>query len=318
MRNKPVDVVVVGELNVDIILNKIEGFPVVGKEIIANTMGVTLGSSSAIFASNLSALSVNVAFIGRIGNDNFAKVVIDSLNRSHVDTSHIVISATSSTGSTIVLTSAQDRANGTYPGAMNELCIEDIDFRFLSGARHLHFSSYFMQPGIRKDVTTLFRKARELGLTTSLDTQWDPDEKWDIPLRELLPFVTLFMPNAQELQHITRTGSIEEGISILQPYSNHIIVKNGSNGAMAWDGREIIVQPAFRNDNPVDTIGAGDSFNAGFIKGFINGEPVRKCLELGALTGAISTTRAGGTGAFESPGTITEIASKKFNYHFRP
>ena len=165
MSNKPVDVVVVGELNVDIILNKIEGFPAVGKEIIANTMHVTLGSSSAIFASNLSSLSANVAFIGRIGNDNFAKLVIDSLTRRHVETSHIVTSATSSTGATIVLTYDQDRANVTYPGAMNELCIDDIDFRFLSGARHLHFSSYFMQPGIRKDVTTLFRKARELGLT---------------------------------------------------------------------------------------------------------------------------------------------------------
>jgi len=318
MSNKPVDVVVVGELNVDIILNKIEGFPAVGKEIIANTMHVTLGSSSAIFASNLSSLSANVAFIGRIGNDNFAKLVIDSLNRRHVETSHIVTSATSSTGATIVLTYDQDRANVTYPGAMNELCIDDIDFRFLSGARHLHFSSYFMQPGIRKDVTTLFRKARELGLTTSLDTQWDPDEKWDIPLRELLPFVTLFMPNSQELLHMTRAGSIGEGIRILQPFANHIIVKNGSNGAVAWDGQNLIEQPAFMNDNPVDTIGAGDSFNAGFIKGFINGEPVRKCLELGALTGAISTTKAGGTGAFESPETVSEIASEKFNYHFRP
>ncbi len=309
---------VVGELNVDIILNKIEGFPSVGKEIIANTMHVTLGSSSAIFASNLSTLAANVAFIGRIGNDNFAKVVIDSLNLMHVNTRHIVISSTSSTGATIVLTYDQDRANVTYPGAMNELCIDDIDFRFVSGARHLHFSSYFMQPGIRNDVTTLFRKARELGLTTSLDTQWDPDEKWDIPLRELLPFVSLFMPNAQELQYMTHTGSIEEGIRILQPFANHIIVKNGNKGAVAWDGKDIITQPAFRNDNPVDTIGAGDSFNAGFIKGFINGEPVRKCLELGALTGAISTTRAGGTGAFASPETVSEIASEKFNYHFIP
>src|SRR5512145_27110 len=132
MNNKAPDVVVVGELNVDIILNRIEGFPAVGKEIIANTMDVTLGSSSAIFASNLSALGVNVAFIGKIGTDNFANVIIQSLRNRNVDTHHIVESSEKNTGATIVLNYNQDRANVTYPGAMNDFNIKDIDFNFLS------------------------------------------------------------------------------------------------------------------------------------------------------------------------------------------
>jgi sugar/nucleoside kinase (ribokinase family) len=311
-----IDVIVIGELNVDIILNEIESFPVIGKEIIANTMSVTLGSSSAIFASNLSSLGSHVAFIGKVGEDNFAQVVLAALERKNVDTSHIIKSTLLSTGATIVLNYDQDRANITYPGAMNDLRLEDIDFGFLSRARHMHFSSCFLQPGIRNDLSTLFRRAKELGLTTSFDTQWDPEEKWDLPLEKLLPYVDVFLPNKQEFKFLTQSNTIEEGIQKLQHYAHYIVIKNGIDGAMAWDGKDLIPQPAFKNDRVVDCIGAGDSFNAGFIKDFINKKPLKKCLEAGALAGAINTTRAGGTDAFENQDTIREIARERFNYTF--
>jgi sugar/nucleoside kinase (ribokinase family) len=115
---KAIDVVVIGELNVDIIFNEIAGFPAVGKEIIANNMSVTLGSSSAIFASNLSSLGIHVSFIGKVGDDTFAHVVLAALTAKGVDTDHIVRSAVLNTGVTIVLNYDQDRANVTYPGAM--------------------------------------------------------------------------------------------------------------------------------------------------------------------------------------------------------
>lgn len=310
---KKIDVIVIGELNVDIILNEIEDFPVIGKEIIANTMSVTLGSSSAIFASNLSSLGPRVSFIGKIGKDNFADVVLSSLEMKNVDTSHIIKSRSLSTGATIVLNYGQDRANVTYPGAMNDLCLEDIDFKFLAGARHMHFSSYFIQPGIRNDIPALFKYSKEMGLTTSLDTQWDPAEKWDLPIEKLLPYVDVFLPNMQEFKFITGCNTIEEGIKKLKDFTHYIIIKNGSEGVIAWDGKKIIRQDAFRNDQVVDCIGAGDSFNAGFIREFINKKPIKKCLETGALTGALNTTRAGGIGAFENLETIRTIAREKFN-----
>jgi sugar/nucleoside kinase (ribokinase family) len=313
---KKIDIIVVGELNVDIILNDIESFPSIGKEIIANAMAVTLGSSSAIFASNLSSLGKQVAFIGKVGYDNFAEVVLSTLLRKNVDTSHIIKSESSSTGATIVLNYDQDRAMVTYPGAMNELCLEDIDFGYLSTARHMHFSSCFLQPGIRKDLIALFRKAKELGLTTSFDAQWDPEEKWDLPLEKLLPFVDVFLPNIQEFKLLTRCNTIEEGIQKFQHVANNVIIKNGSDGAIAWDGKEYIHQPAFKNDRVVDCIGAGDSFNAGFIMEFLNKQPLGKCLETGALAGAVNTTRAGGTGAFENNDMIREIARERFNKTF--
>ncbi len=313
---KNIDVIVIGELNVDIILNDIDSLPAIGKEILASTMSVTLGSSSAICASNLSSLGPKVAFIGKVGEDSFAGVVLASLQSRNVDISHIIKSKTLNTGATIVLTYGQDRANVTYPGAMDDLSLNDIDFDFLSTARHMHFSSCFMQPGIRNDLTTLFRQARESGLTTSLDTQWDPEEKWDLPLEELLPFVDVFLLNIQEFRFLTRSNTIEEGIKKLRHFANYVVIKNGSDGAMAWDGKKMISQPAFKNENVVDCIGAGDSFNAGFIRDFINKKTLQKCLETGALAGAVNTTRAGGTGAFENPETIRIIAREIFNYTF--
>jgi len=312
-KNK-IDVVVIGELNVDIILNGIESFPVIGKEILAKRMSVTLGSSSAIFANNLSSLGLKVSFIGKVGEDDFAKIVLNILECKKVDTSRIIRSSSLSTGATIVLNYNQDRANITYPGAMNDLHLEDVDFDYLSRARHMHFSSCFLQPGIRNDLIVLFRHTKELGLTTSFDAQWDPEEKWDLPLEELLPFVDLFLPNMKEIKFMTRRNTVEEGFKKLKPYSNNIVIKNGSDGALAWDGKEIIHQPAFINDRVVDCVGAGDSFNAGFIKDFIDNKPIKKCLETGALAGAVNTTMAGGTTAFQNIETIRKIALERFNY----
>ena len=314
--NKKIDVIVVGELNVDIILNNIDGLPVIGKEIMAGSMSVTLGSSSAIFASNLSALGCRVAFIGKIGRDNFADVVLTSLRNKQVDTSRVIMSESLATGATIVLNYDQDRANVTYPGAMNDFRLADIDMDFLPEARHMHFANCFMQPGIRDDLTLLFRKAKESGLTTSLDTQWDPEEKWDLPLVELLPWVDVFLPNMAEFRQLSGSGSVEEGLDKLRGCSNYIVIKNGSEGAMGWTGKELIRQPAFKNEQVVDCVGAGDSFDAGFIRDFIENMPMQKCLETGALTGALNTTRAGGTGAFSDMKTIRQIALEKFNYNF--
>lgn len=312
---KEFDVIVVGELNVDIILNRIDRFPEMGKEILAGRLDLTLGSSSAIFASNLSSLGSRVAFIGKIGKDEFASTVLDSLQSKMVNTSNIFTSETHNTGATIVLNFDQDRAMVTYPGAMEDLKMEDIDWEFLSTASHLHFSSIFLQPGIRNDLPLLFSKAKSLGLTTSFDPQWDPAEKWNINLSELLPQLDIFMPNLTEFTLLTGTSSLGEGIEQIKQYAPELtlVVKNGVNGAFGWDGMEILHQPAFLNEKVVDCIGAGDSFNAGFLHKFTSGASLAECMEYGALIGAVSTTKAGGVGAFLTREITRELAAKLFN-----
>ena len=306
-------VVVIGELNVDIILNHIDGFPAVGKEILAGDLTLTLGSSSAIFAGNLASLGVPVIFIGKVGRDQFAELVLSSLRERKVDTTGIVTSGEVNTGATVVLNYGQDRANVTYPGAMNYLTAADIDFSLLEQAGHLHFSSYFLQPGIKKDLPGIFKRAKQMGLTTSLDPQWDPSEEWDFPLKELLPWVDVFLPNEGELMSISGSATVDEGIAKLKVAARHIVVKNGTEGAVGWDGERIIRQPAFMNTEVVDCIGAGDSFNAGFIYEYTRQKSLPDCMRTGALTGAINTTRAGGTGAFESLELVRSIAKTCFN-----
>jgi sugar/nucleoside kinase (ribokinase family) len=296
---KEFDVIVVGELNVDLILNELDRFPEVGKEILARQMTLTLGSSAAIFASNISSLGARVAFIGKIGKDKFGEVVLESLQKNNVDVSMVIRDDQCGTGATIILNVEEDRANTTYPGAMDLLTINDISNQDLGRARHLHFSSFFLQPGMRDGAGKLFRTAQALGLTTSFDMQWDPDEEWDLNIEGILPFVNVFLPNENELMYLSGKNDLAESISFINQYTDVLVVKRGNKGSMVSYRNELIDLPAFLNKNVVDAIGAGDSFNAGFIYQYINGQSIPDCQKYGNLTGAISTTAAGGTTAFQ-------------------
>ncbi len=311
---KDIDVIVVGELNVDLVLNQMSSFPEMGKEKLAQQMTLTLGSSSAIFASNLSSLGAKVSFIGKIGEDQFGAVVLQSLQTKGVDTSFILQSPALNTGLTVVLNFDEDRAMVTHPGAMDELCLADISPAQLARAKHLHFSSYFLQPGLRKEVTRLFQQAKALGLTTSFDTQWDPQEKWDLDLAELLPYVDVFLPNEKELLKLTHQATLSEALAVLPGNANLILVKMGNKGSVSWYQGKLLSMESFRNEAVVDAIGAGDSFNAGFIYKYIQGASLEECQRFGNLTGAISTTESGGTTAFTDYNKIKRIAQEKFGY----
>jgi sugar/nucleoside kinase (ribokinase family) len=315
MSQKKFDVIVVGELNVDLIFDGLgEKLPEVGKEIIADEMILTLGSSSAILAANLSVLGPKVSFIGKVGKDNFADLVLDSFKEKGVDTSNIIQTDEHKTGITVACSYENDRAMVTHPGAMDHLTIEDINPEILKEAKHLHMSSVFFQNGLKPDIIDLFKMAKEAGLTTSFDPQWDPAEKWDIDLNALLPFVDVFLPNIVELQFLTQTESRDEALLQIADAANIVIVKDGTNGSYLWTPEKQYQQSIFINPDVVDAIGAGDSFNAGFISKFIQRKPLEVCMEFGALTGAINTTQAGGTTAFTDLGSIGKIALEKFDF----
>lgn len=314
MSKKKFDVLVIGELNVDLILNSIDSFPEMGKEKLAKDMTLTLGSSSAIFASNLSALGAKVAFVGMIGTDVFGNLIKDSLSAKKVNNDYLIISDKWNTGATIVLNYAEDRAMVTYPGAMEHLTMNDISEEAISLAKHLHFSSYFLQPRMQQDIAALFKMAKEKGLTTSLDIQWDPNEKWDFNYKEVLPFVDVFLPNEQEALLLTNEKELDNAIKKLTTFAKHIVVKLGSKGSIVSANGKSTYKKSFLNDNVVDAIGAGDSFNAGFIFKFINGFDIDECQTFGNLTGAINTTAAGGTAAFIDYDQVVKIGKEKFGY----
>jgi sugar/nucleoside kinase (ribokinase family) len=311
---KKFDVLVAGELNIDLILNGLQQFPETGKEILADKMIYTMGSSSAIFASNLSTLGVSVNYCGCIGNDDFGKKIIADLDAKDVGTNNIIHSNTVATGITVAFSFGQDRAMVTYPGAMNELSEKDITDEMLRNAKHLHVSSVFIQPALKPGLTKLFKRAKQFGLTTSLDPQWDSYEQWDCDWQNLLPNVDVFLPNIEELKNITKQQSIKDAAASLKDFANIIVVKNSVEGAIVFHKDEVIEQPAFINDDFIDAIGAGDSFDAGFICAYIHDKSLQECAALGAICGALNTTANGGTTAFADLASIKELALKKFNY----
>jgi len=232
---RPFDLLVVGELNVDIIINELHGFPVIGKEIFADNLRVVMGSSSAIFAANAAALLLKVAFAGKLGNDAYGRLILDQLKQRNINTEAVDVSEEWATGATIALNYGNDRAMITYPGAMAHFGMEDINPNLLNQARHLHVSSVFLQPCLKPNIVTLFKSAKESGMSTSLDPQWDPAEKWDIEWEELLPFVDYFLPNASEIMAITGSRDIESALNKLSSKAQTIVVKKGIEGALMFN-----------------------------------------------------------------------------------
>lgn len=312
---KNYDIIALGELNVDLILNQIEGEPEIGKEKFAKQMTLTLGSSTAIFAANAAALGVKVAFCGMIGNDSFGDLVETSLRAKGVDTRFLIRQDKHATGATICMSYDEDRANLTYQGAMDFMSLADIDPAVFEEGKHIHISSIFMQTGIRNDLMAILRKAKEAGITTSLDTQWDPVEKWDLDYKEVLPLLTVFMPNETELKLLTGSTTLEEAVEKIRPYANAAVIKCGSRGSLLMQkGQPDHMQAALLNDHVVDCIGAGDSFNSGFISRLVQGKSLIECQQYGNMTGAVNTTAAGGTTAFTSKEDVERVGRERFGF----
>lgn len=294
-------------------MNGIQDFPSIGKEILANQMTLTLGSSAAIFASNLSSLGAKVGFIGKLGKDHFGDYILDELGAVGVRTEGIQHGELP-TGATLVMNFGEDRANVTYRGVMETLTFSDIPQDLLGEARHLHFSSYFFQPGLQQDLHKLLKLAKNAGMTTSFDAQWDPAEQWKIELAELLPYTDIFLPNEKEAIQLTHSSGLDEAIKYLRSFKTSTIIKMGNKGSLSISERGLLHLPAYLNTQTIDAIGAGDSFNSGFIYKFLQQASLEQCQEFGNLMGAICTTAAGGTAAFKDPLQMAEIARKQFGY----
>jgi len=292
-------VLVVGELNADLILNQLESGPEMGKEVIAREMTLTMGSSSAIFACNLSSLGQQVMCCGKLGKDLLAKLVLDTLEERGVDTRFVMQDEKLETGISVAIVQGNDRIMVTNPGAMELLSQEDVTDGMLSGAGHLHVSSVFLQPALKRGIVDLMSRAKKAGLTTSIDPQFDPAERWDLDLPTLLPLVDVFLPNRSELFGFTGITDPEEALESLSPFANTVVMKDGENGAFMWHQGSMEFQASYLNRHVVDIIGAGDSFDAGFLSGFVRGKNVHWCLDHAMLMGAVNTTGPGGTGAFE-------------------
>jgi len=291
------DVSVLGELNCDLILYGLPPVLEPEREHLANDFALTLGSSSAIFAHNISLLGSRVGFTSCIGGDPLGKFCVERLSESGVSVSGVKRLPSKITGVTVVLLLAEKRHILTYPGTTFDVDHTHLDFDYLRDAAHFHLSSFFLLRGLRPTLPKLFLQMKQDGLTTSLDTNDDPENRWANDVKAVLKNVDVFLPNENEACKVAGTGDVASALDVLSHLVPIVVIKCGARGVLAKRGKERFQAPSL-SVQLVDTVGAGDSFNAGFLHKFIRGADLQDCLEFGNVSACLSVTRAGGTEAF--------------------
>lgn len=304
---KRFDVTIAGEINLDLILYGLPEVMPLERELLAADFRLTLGSSSAILAHNLAALGVSVGFITRLGDDPLGSIAMERLAERGVDITRTKrISGGTSTGVTILLNHEGKRHILTYPGTMFEMAAVDLDMSYLASSRHFHLSSLFLHKALQPDLPRIFKQLRNEGLTLSLDTNDDPEDRWDGVLDELLGMVDIFLPNDDEARRITGKTDVESAIDVLAKRVPLVAIKCGKRGALVQAaGRRWLIP--VEQITPQDTIGAGDSFNAGFLAAYLRGNAPDVCAAFGNRTAALSMLRAGGTESFRDPELVRSL-----------
>lgn len=294
---RPFDVTVVGDTNLDLLMYGLPEELPCERELLASNMAIRVGGSGAITAHNLASLGDRVGFITTAPEDQFGKLCHAQLRRAGVDLSRCVPVPDVRTGVTVHLQHRELRHMFTYAGATFQLTLDDLDLEYLASAHHFHMSSYYLQRTLTPHIPGLFAKLKAAGLTISLDPNDDPDHTWDRGVLDALQFVDVLMPNEREACLIAGESRLEQAVAMLRGCVPLLIIKHGAKGASAYMKDEEWHEPAEKTVM-VDAVGAGDSFNAGFLHGWIRGWPIPSVLAFGNRAGALSIRESGGTAAF--------------------
>jgi len=287
-------IAVIGELNLDLIVTGAERMPHPGEEIIVDDMLLTLGSSSAITACQLAALGDDVLFISKVGGDEFGRRALEFLREKGVSTEAIAVDESMKTGLTISTAIDSERAQMTAMGCIQEMRLADVDFDLLRGRQHLHISSFYLQRNLRPDIPRIFQQAREMGLTTSLDTGWPHEGESIHDTEPVWPHLDVFLPNDLEAMRLTGEEEPAPALDALARRVPTVVMKIGPRGAEVRQGDKHVKRAGLEID-VIDTTGAGDSFNAGFLHGYLADWDLADCLDLGNACGALSIRAPGGT-----------------------
>ena len=286
-------VLVIGELNVDIVVTGLKSVPKLGAEILASDCELTLGSASAIFAVGMAKLGCAVTFVSQVGRDDFGDFCVNALRHAGVATDNVA-RVDEKTGVTIALSTARDRALLTYQGAMSTLTADGIDGSLLKRHQHLHLTSYYLQQGLQPSFADLLREAKTHGLTTSFDPNSDPANTGRSGIHRVIPHTGILFVNEREAANLTGKTTARSALKVLAQLVPCAVIKRGRRGAIAIKDNQVFTHSGFKIA-AVDTTGAGDSFDAGFVSAYLRKEPVPECLRMGNACGALSARKPGGT-----------------------
>jgi ribokinase len=288
-----VDVLVVGDANPDLILRG-DVRPRFGQaEQLLTAADLVLGGSASITAAGLARLGVRTALLTAIGHDVFGAVTRQAITSRGVELREVERDEEIPTGISVILSEPGDKAILTLPGTIPSLRPEDITDEHLAGVRHLHVASLYLQPQLASGLAGVFARARSKGVTTSLDTNWDPAGKWE-SIGAILEHTDVFLPNANELRAVTGRTDLDEAAAGLK--NTTVVMKDGEHGARAWWTGNSATTPGHAVE-VVDTTGAGDSFNAGFLAARLQGADIEEALRWAVAAGSLSTRASGGTAA---------------------
>lgn len=307
-RSRRFDVTLAGDANLDLLLYGLPEELPLERELLANGMAVRLGGSAAITAHNLARLGNSVGFITAAANDDFGVLCRTELTRAGVDLSRSVPITNDQTGITVHLQHAQQRHMLTYPGPTFALTFNDLDLAYLADTRHFHMASYYLQRALTPRIPELFAHLKQAGVTVSLDPNDDPSGEWDRNILDALHFVDILMPNEREACLLAGESDPGRAIAMLRERVSLLVVKHGPAGASAYTNSQTWDLPT-HPVGVVDAIGAGDSFNAGFLHAWLRGWPIERSLAYANLTGAWSTTASGGTAAFRESQSLDALSA---------
>ncbi|MBS7648549.1 MAG: carbohydrate kinase family protein [Candidatus Bathyarchaeia archaeon] len=297
---------VIGDLNVDVIISGMTEFPELGREILCKDIRTLLGGSASIFACRLSQLGAKVDIIGKIGRDENGMIVLNTLKENGVGIGRVIVEDKLKTGVTVSLTYPENKALITFMGSIGALEPSDIKTEIFKEYDHLHVSSIYLQPKLLIALSKIFAEAKRIGLITSLDPQCDPEGKYN-HIWDILEHVDIFLPNDSEITGITRLENPIEALRKIGLKVRTIVVKCGSRGAIGMLDGEVVSIKAFKI-KPVDTTGAGDSFDAGFIYYFVHkSKGFEESIRFANAVGALSCLYIGG-----AEGKITEEETLRF------
>jgi ribokinase len=284
-------VIVAGEIFVDLLMIGLDAWPTPGKEIFAHSFRREIGGGTAITASALGRLGCESGVLAAVGAD-YGDWTIERLNRTGVRTETISREAGDASGFTVIATRPEDRAFITYPGANRAFprVLRNWIETALDFPRHIHFSAPLCLDEAAHDIASI----RQRGASVSLDSGWNEEWLSDKRAWTVAAMVDIFFPN--EVEAARMTGHNAPGV-MLETFADrgveHVVLKLGTNGAaMLWDGAVQRVNPI--QVKCVDTTGAGDCFDAGFLHFWLSGAPPIECLRAANICGALSTEHHGG------------------------
>jgi sugar/nucleoside kinase (ribokinase family) len=291
------DIVTFADTAVDLLLTGADLVPRFGQaEQWVDDYAMELGGSCCLFAAQAAKLGLRVVVLGRVGADAFGELVRDKLRAAGVDTTHLTTDPALKTGLTVVLSpSGHERAMLTYGGSLRALQPNDVTDDLLASARHLHYGSLFLHTGLLPHWQSIVRRARALGLSTSLDTNWDPTERWQPALEAALPALDWLLPNEQEARLLVgQQADLPLAIETLRRAVPYLAIKQGAAGATLYHGNTICTCTPEPAASGGDSTGAGDAFDAGLLTGWLRGLPLATCLELACACGRSVASAVGG------------------------